>query len=421
MINRIGSKLDQNIPLSQAAYRPGRGTTEQVFALKMLAEKATAMTNFTSNILMMDMSRAFDTIDRDLLLEDLHCILEPDELHMVRTLLEDVKLSVRIGNSVGKAFKTTIGTPQGDCLSPNLFTLYLAKALEKDNTRKEIEAEHNYSRHPRHKPMGPAEIEEHGYAIDTQQGSVIELQYADDISWITSNSPHLLHQIKAEIPPKLQARNLTINPTKTEEYEIKRGGDESWKKCKYLGSMIDTEADISRRKNLSNIAMNKLQDIFKHKRLHHRQKLRIFNALVASIFLYNSELWTVNKSINKSIDSYQRRLLRVVLNIIYPNIIKTEELYRKTRETPWSNIIQQRRLRWLGHLLRLPEDTPAREALEEYRKPARRPRGGQKTTWLKTIQLDLNEIHCTFDEAQNIAQDRKEWRGVCKKLLLDYC
>lgn len=69
---------------------------------------------------MMDMSRAFDTIDRKVLLNDLSKIIEADELHMVHTLLTDVKLSARIGNKIGQKFNANTGTPQGDCLSPNI-------------------------------------------------------------------------------------------------------------------------------------------------------------------------------------------------------------------------------------------------------------------------------------------------------------
>ena len=40
LIERCWSKLSTQIPLSQAAYQVGRSTTEQVFAIKLLAEKA---------------------------------------------------------------------------------------------------------------------------------------------------------------------------------------------------------------------------------------------------------------------------------------------------------------------------------------------------------------------------------------------
>ena len=41
----------------------------------------------------------------------------------------NVELSVRCDNEQSDFFKTDTGAPQGDCLSANEFTFYLAKAL----------------------------------------------------------------------------------------------------------------------------------------------------------------------------------------------------------------------------------------------------------------------------------------------------
>ena len=97
MINRIQEEIENRIPLSQAAYRAGRSTTEHVFTCKILAEKAITSECYETTILLMDMSKAFDTVKRNNLMELLETILDPDETHMTKILLKDVKLSVRIG------------------------------------------------------------------------------------------------------------------------------------------------------------------------------------------------------------------------------------------------------------------------------------------------------------------------------------
>ena len=100
-----------------------------MLTIKLMAEKAATTPNYTTNLLLMDMSKAFDRVERGRIIQDLKEFLEEDELHLIKILMEDVRLAVRVGKEPGKQFKTNIGIPQGDCLSPILFTLYLARAL----------------------------------------------------------------------------------------------------------------------------------------------------------------------------------------------------------------------------------------------------------------------------------------------------
>ena len=75
------------------------------------------------------MSKAFDTNCRDRLMEVLNTFMTEEEVRMVRVLLANTQLTVRVSNHLSNYFPTTIGTPQGDSLSPVLFTVYLEAAL----------------------------------------------------------------------------------------------------------------------------------------------------------------------------------------------------------------------------------------------------------------------------------------------------
>ena len=80
----------------------------------------------------MDMSKAFDNIKRKDLIDDLSLVLEQDELHLFKVLLQ-VELIVRCGEAEGDFFATDTGAPQGDCMNATEFTFYLAKTLESEN------------------------------------------------------------------------------------------------------------------------------------------------------------------------------------------------------------------------------------------------------------------------------------------------
>ena len=48
------------------------------------------------------------------------------------------------------------------------------------------------------------------------------------------------------IAPILKQRNLTIDATKTLQHTINKTQQNGRKKCKYLGTLLDTETDIER-------------------------------------------------------------------------------------------------------------------------------------------------------------------------------
>ena len=120
--------MDQMIPLSQAPYRNKRSTTEHVFSMKILCEKAMTSCDYLTQNLLLDMTNAFETINREHLHKLLSDILDPDELSIMNILLNDVTLQVKNNKAKGQTF-TTLGIPQGDCLSAILFTLYLSNTL----------------------------------------------------------------------------------------------------------------------------------------------------------------------------------------------------------------------------------------------------------------------------------------------------
>ena len=104
-------------PLEQSAYQPGRSTTtEQVFAVKTLTEKAIVSNDYKLYLLLFDMSKAFDTVDRKKLFEELEDILDDDELHLLSKITNQPELKVKVRNTVGGAFTTNTGIMQGDCL-----------------------------------------------------------------------------------------------------------------------------------------------------------------------------------------------------------------------------------------------------------------------------------------------------------------
>ena len=90
----IVDKLEAEIPPSQAANRAGRSTTEHVFAAKVLVEKTITSTNYPIHLLMLDMLKAFDSLNRSTLMQEVAKVLDLDAHHK-RTNQHSTQNSVR--------------------------------------------------------------------------------------------------------------------------------------------------------------------------------------------------------------------------------------------------------------------------------------------------------------------------------------
>ena len=169
-----------------------------------------------------------------------------------------------------------------------------------------------------------------------------------------------------------------------------------------LGSLLDTQEDIKRRKVLAMDAIKTQKKAFTSKKLSVKTKSKLFTSYIDSIFLYNSEIWTINKTTEGKIDSFQRRLLRrYVLNISWPKIIKNDDVYTRTQQLPWSCKIKSRRLNWFGHLMRLDDRTPAKRAYEYVKKPKQRGPGRPPLNWTTMMNTQLENLSAQI--AQSVA------------------
>ena len=178
----------------------------------------------------MDMSKAFDNVNREDLISDLRKILQEDELHILKLLVTKVILQVKNNNILGEKFITSKGIPQGDCLSPILFTLYLAKSLEMKEEKEEKKEDHNYNRSICKKIMMPRHLQDHNYQVYQEQGINIKQEFADDISRL-NRYEEVVEELVKEDTEKLESRSFIINPEKTEKYKISKNSTDEWRKC----------------------------------------------------------------------------------------------------------------------------------------------------------------------------------------------
>ena len=256
---------------SQSGFRPDRSLADVAWAHKWLAAK-TKKEDVEIKITGIDMSSAFDTTDRQTLLDILREIIEEDELGIISFLLSDTIINTRInGATKEKPFESNIGSPQGDTLSPVLFSIYLENALKEVRTVL---------------PRPTSDFEKKNLPTETA--------YADDVDFIGLEFADI-----AEVQKTLKKYNLLVNADKTEQTTLSKSGKEH-KNAKKLGTLIDDEENINRRKRLSTAALAKLQNIWiRGDKVKRKTKIKLYRTLVKSVLTYNCGTWALTKTEEK--------------------------------------------------------------------------------------------------------------------------
>ncbi|KAE8912431.1 hypothetical protein PF003_g3837 [Phytophthora fragariae] len=402
VLNRISPAVERFLSPHQCGFRMYRSTADAVWMHRWLCARVQRYQE-RIHVLGIDLSRAFDTIDRHKLLDVLRTFLSDDDIRLVRLLLANTTLALRSGRRTLDPFVSNTGTPQGDSLSPVLFVVYLEAALR--DLARELDVPH---------------------ALLEQM-----VVYADDADFICRDQT-AIQVILSKAPNILAHWSLTMNIFKTEITELcrhvnpgghnrlTRAAEEQWRSTRKLGSLLGDSEDLTRRKALAAAALRRLWTIWL--RTHYTTdttRIRLYNCYVLPVLLYNCGTWALTTSELRGLESFHRRQLRNVLSIRYPRHVSNATLYELCGERPLRHRITTARWGLFGHILRRP-DIPAYTQMAAYYAPsdAGKWRGRPRTTLPVILDADLVTSGQGYrlrdaqdlEELRNLAGDRGKWR-----------
>jgi len=88
-----------------------------------------------------------------------------------------------------------------------------------------------------------------------------------------------------------------------------------------------------------------------------------------------------------------------------------EDLHKNTESIPLTEMIRERRLRYIGHIAGYPEERWGRLGLNaEVEGYERKQRGAPNKSWLSTTNADLKSLHASWEDC--VAREQ-HWRKVC--------
>ena len=394
VLSRIQDTIDSHLAEEQCGFRSSRGTTDAVFVVRQIIEKATERKipiywNFV------DFKAAFDTIWREALWKCMRSIgIDNKLVDLIENMYKQTKCAVMVNGKVTEWFDVIVGVRQGCLLSPSLFNLFLEFVMK--------------------------DVQSLDSGIEMGNMHMNNIRYADDTTLVEMVFEKLQISTNA-LEDACRKWGMKINPTKCKvmsgdprDITLDSTPIDKVNSFVFLGSNVPTvEDDVKRRTRLAAWSFGRLKNtIWSNHDISRSLKVRIYRALILPIATYGSESWTLRKADQCKLESFEMRCLRSILGVRLLDKIRNTEIRQRLNITRTiTEEITQRRLKWFGHVARMPQQRLPRQVYP-HDFDTLRPRGRPPTRWRDQVQTDLG---MPLQDAEHQAQGRPEWRRFTRK------
>ena len=93
--------------------------------------------------------------------------------------------------------------------------------------------------------------------------------------------------------------------------------------------------------------------VWSSKKLTESTKIQVYGACVLSMVLYGSESWTLHARQQRQLNTFHIRGLQRILNITWQGNVPNNTVLERAEIPSLYTPLRQRRLRWLGHVVRV--------------------------------------------------------------------
>ena len=207
-----------------------------------------------------------------------------------------------------------------------------------------------------------------------------------------------IHPNPSTSPSAIQLRDLTVEPVASFIYL----GSE-------VNSSLNLNAAIRDRLAKAGAVFGMLRRIWSGS-LPMRVKTRMYMTLVRPIALYGAEAWTLLPAQERTIDASEMKWIRQMLGVHLLEHVPNTDLRARARcPVSLSEVCRQYRLRYYGHLCRVPFRRTPKIALLQ-RPPGIRRQGRPPVCWYDLIAEDAETRGLTRADLMHLSHDRDQYR-----------
>ena len=399
IIKRNTKTIEQEIGDTQSGFRPGMGTREGLFNLRIVLDKYLEVGQDVC-ICFIDYEKAFHRVYHSDIIDSINKLdIDGRDIRLIQTLYWDQTASVKFDDGQSDIFPIMRGVRQGCVLSPKLFNLYTENIFKDVNELK-------------------------GVSIGGR--NVNNLRYADDTALLAENEEQL-QKIVDEVKTRSERMGLKMNIKKTKVMLVHRSKEtkvlkinvdgrtiDQVKKFKYLGQQITEDgrcdSEVKARIAIARSSFIKLKDVLTSKKLKLTTRKRLVRCYILSTLLYASETWTLSKETEDKIQAFEMWIYRKMLKVSYTDRVTNEEILKRVNEKKkLLQEIKSRKMQYMGHILR---SQCLQKQLLEGKVEGRRKRGRPRNTWWADIRKWTGK---GLYELAQTAKDRNRWRTMTSR------
>ena len=159
---------------------------------------------------------------------------------------------------------------------------------------------------------------------------------------------------------------------------------------------------------------------WRNKHISLNVKVRLYESLVMSTVLYSAELWTLS-STQKKKTRYRPPIVSATTSGHYMERQSTKRRHQKSDKVTKNGPYHQRtKIEMAGRVLRVGDDRIPKQAMYwQMESQTRRKLGRPRMNWIDTVARDLKSIGIDWDEAEQAAVNRKDWRERVAQCVFD--
>ena len=368
MKSRVAQAVEPFIQETQFGFRQGKSTAEPLFCVRRLTDVA-EQGNDPLFLLFLDWEKAFDKIDQSKMFASLRRLNIPDYVvSVIEALYRNPEFQVSHKDHHSAWLRQRTGIRQGCPLSPYLFILTMHCMFH------DVKQDFNDPRNQK-----------------TFQGiNFQELLYADD-TLILAKSAHSAKKFLHIIEKESQYLQLNLNKDKCSFISFNCHGTiqfsdgermKSVEEATYLGMSVtsnhDPRHEIRKRISATMPVLKKLDIFWLKAQCSRKWKLIAYNAVITAKVLYGLETLEPTKATANLLNTFQLKGLRKILRLHTTFIQRNntnEYIYKRANQEinaptdgpnrkikPLTEILEGRKLKMLGHIMRRPRQNPLHQA-----------------------------------------------------------